>query len=185
MGFDSGGGGGAPTDASYVTTASEGDLSNETVASKPGDLGDDTFRVFGANTDFQLGFDSASGNLQVRNSAGTVLLEVDANGQLLGTGATWDVGTDPSVIRGNNDTGDVRFSSGINSNAELRDRFGNPTIGGGRNTGTIEFNGNRPQGWASNDTNDSMTADPETAMESGFVEVVIGGTVRQIPFYDA
>lgn len=30
-----------------------------------------------------------------------------------------------------------------------------------------------------------MTADPETATESGYVEVDVGGSTKQIPFYDA
>jgi hypothetical protein len=34
------------------------------------------------------------------------------------------------------------------------------------------------------DTDDSMTADPESSSESGFIEVQVNGTTKQVPFYD-
>jgi hypothetical protein len=37
---------------------------------------------------------------------------------------------------------------------------------------------------AYNDTNDSMTADPESGSESGYLNVQINGSTKQIPFYD-
>lgn len=40
-------------------------------------------------------------------------------------------------------------------------------------------------GQACSDTNDSMTADPETATESGYITITVGGSQKQIPFYDA
>lgn len=45
--------------------------------------------------------------------------------------------------------------------------------------GRVNFNAGN-----ANDTNDSMTANPESDTESGFIEIEVNGTTKQVPFYD-
>jgi len=48
----------------------------------------------------------------------------------------------------------------------------------------VDFGGVQPTGWSGDDTADSMTADPESSAESGYIEVAVGGATKQVPFYD-
>jgi hypothetical protein len=47
----------------------------------------------------------------------------------------------------------------------------------GITSGTVDFK-------SGSDTNDGMTANPETDTESGFVTVQLNGSEKQIPVYD-
>lgn len=160
MGFDSGGGGGGGID-----------------------LADDEEGTFGADDDFVIDFDSAASELLIRNSSGTVIFRLDADGQLE-LAEDLQLKSNGNIQGGSGGDGIVGFTAGGSDNAFLADRDGSRQIAVDRG-GPVDFKGNILNGLSTNDTDDSMTADPETASESGFFEIDVGGTTRQVPFYDA
>lgn len=49
----------------------------------------------------------------------------------------------------------------------------------------IDLRNNQLKDVSNNTTGDSMTADPESGTEDGFIEIDIGGTIYQVPIYQA
>jgi len=56
---------------------------------------------------------------------------------------------------------------------------------GGVQNVSINFNGSTLVDPSGNEAADSMTADPESAAEDGYIEIEIGGTTYQIPIYQS
>ena len=99
-----------------------------------------------------------------------------------GSGNTWQVMdlNGPQLELGARGQGQGYFTA-ADGVAQMRDGSGTPQIV--LKTGGIDFRGNTFQDPTSNETADSMTADPETASEDGYIEVRVNGTDYQIPIY--
>lgn len=146
-------------------------------------LGDDSEWKLGDDDDFVMDLDSSSGDLLIRDSGGTVKYRFKTSGEL-------EVNEDAIITQFGEVSGEsgnaglVGFSSGGSDNTFLMDRDANRQLSVDRG-GPINFKGNILENLSTNDTDNSMTANPESDAESGFFEIDVGGTTRQVPFYDA